>query len=162
MAQALGDALPVGGDTLHAFPRPQALRELSSFPGVSPEKIGRLHAVAQAALNGLLDRSYLRSLPIEQALCELQTLPGVGPFFSQGILLRGAGLVDEPSDDDVTREAIQRAYGLPQPPDHQAVLEHSALWRPYCTWANVVLHVWLRREAGGPHLPPRSPAKARR
>jgi DNA-3-methyladenine glycosylase II len=151
MARELGDALPAGGTTVYAFPRPHVLCELSSFPGLSAQKIERLHAIAHAALDGLLDRAYLRSLPVEQALQQLQTLPGIGPFFSQGILLRGAGLVDMLSDDDVTSEAMQRAYTLPQPPDLPAALRLADAWRPYCAWASVLLHVWLRREAGGPH-----------
>jgi DNA-3-methyladenine glycosylase II len=160
IARAHGDQVPVGETTLPAFPRPQVLRELTSFSGVSAEKIERLHAVAQAALDGLLDRAYLRSLPPEQALDALRTLPGVGPFFAQGILLRGAGMVDALADDDVTHQAIQRAYALPQPLTHAAALERADAWRPYRMWASVLLHVWLRREAGGPRLPPRSRARS--
>jgi DNA-3-methyladenine glycosylase II len=161
MARALGDQVPVGDTALPAFPQPQVLLEVSSFPGISAEKVERLHAVAQAALDGLLDRAYLRSLPPEQAIDEIRALPGVGPFFAQGILLRGAGLVDALSDDDVTRQAIQRAYALPQPLTHTAALERADAWRPYRMWASVLLHVWLRREAGGPHLSPRPRSRAR-
>jgi DNA-3-methyladenine glycosylase II len=162
MAQQVGEKLQVGETTLHAFPRPQALLELSAFKGVNPEKFPRLHAVAQAALDGWLDRTYLRSLPVEQALAQLRTLPGVGEFFAQGILLRGAGLVDAVSDDDVTKEAVQLAYKLPQRPDHNTVLQIAEAWRPYRMWASVLLHVWLRREMGGPHRQPKVTARRQR
>lgn len=156
MAEEIGEKLQVGETTFCAFPHPQVLRELSHFKGVSSVKIGRLHAIAQAALDGLLDRTHLRSLPVEQALAELRTLPGIGDFFSQGILLRGAGFADEVTDDDVTKEAVQLAYRLPERPDQKTVLKIAETWRPYRMWAIVLLHVWLRREMGGPHRQPRT------
>jgi DNA-3-methyladenine glycosylase II len=151
MAQEIGDKLPVGETTLHAFPRPQSLLELSNFKGVNDVKIQRLHGIAQAALDGILDRTYLRSMLVGQALEKLRGLDGIGEFFAQGILLRGAGLVDEVTDDDVTKEAVQLAYKLQQRPDQKTVLNIAEIWRPYRMWATVLLHIWLRREAGGPH-----------
>jgi len=151
IAEQIGEHIHVGETTFHAFPRPQVLHELSSFKGVSAEKVQRLHGIAQAALDGLLDRTYLRSLPVEEALEKLCSLTGIGPFFSQGILLRGVGLRDEVTDEDVTKEAVQLAYKLPHRPNQKSVLEIAEAWRPYRMWALVLLHVWLRREMGGPH-----------
>jgi len=151
MAQEIGEKLQVGESTLHAFPRPQSLLELSNFKGVNDVKIQRLHGIAQAALDGILDRTYLRSMLVGQALEKLRELDGIGEFFAQGILLRGAGLVDEVTDDDATKEAVQLAYKLQQRPDQKTVLNIAEIWRPYRMWATVLLHIWLRREAGGPH-----------
>jgi DNA-3-methyladenine glycosylase II len=81
----------------------------SAFPGLPDKKLGRLRGIAQAAADGLLDRERLRALPVPEALEELQHLRGVGPFAAQGILHRGAGLVDEVTDDEVTREAVMLA-----------------------------------------------------
>jgi DNA-3-methyladenine glycosylase II len=155
MAERHGDAIAVNGATLHAFPRPQALVDLAEFPSLSTEKIERLHGIAAAALEGLLDRATLRALPLDEALARLRTLRGVGDFFAQGILLRGAGVVDAVTDEDVTKEALQLAYHLPERPTQQRVLEVAERWRPYRMWGTVLLHVWLRREQGGPHHPPR-------
>ena len=30
------------------------------------------------------------------------------------------------------------------------VFERAEVWRPYRMWASVLLHVWFRRETGGP------------
>jgi len=87
-----------------------ALAALAEFPGLPDEKVSRLRGVARAAADGLLDRDRLRALPVSDALTELQGLRGVGPFAAQGILHRGAGLVDEVTDDEVTREAVMLAY----------------------------------------------------
>ena len=157
-----GDAITVNGETLHAFPRPQVLMELTEFPGVSTEKIERLHGIAHAAQDGWLDRATLRALPVDEALARLRTLRGVGDFFAQGILLRGAGMMDAVTDDDVTKEAVQLAYHLPQRPSQEQVLAIAEPWRPYRMWGNVLLHVWLRREQGGPHRAPRPAARGSR
>jgi DNA-3-methyladenine glycosylase II len=151
MAREVGEKLQVGETAMYAFPLPQVLLELSHFKGINEVKIQRLHGIAQAALDGILDRSYLRSMPVALALEKLRTLNGIGEFFAQGILLRGAGLVDELTDDDVTKEAVQLAYQLPERPNQKAVLKLAEIWRPYRMWAEVLLHVWLHREAGGTH-----------
>jgi DNA-3-methyladenine glycosylase II len=165
MAKEFGDKIEAGGAGFYAFPRPQVLAGLTAVKGLSAQKIERLHGVAQAALEGWLDRRELRAMPVEQALQKLRTLHGVGEFFAQGILHRGAGLVDEITDDDVTPQAIQKAYEMQQLPDRQAVLARAEAWRPYRMWATVMLHAWLRREAGGPvrpggQRPKRSPKAA--
>jgi DNA-3-methyladenine glycosylase II len=162
MAVQHGDAIAVNGETLHAFPQPQVLAELSEFPGVSAEKIERLRGIAQAAQEGWLDRAALRALPPDEALARLRILRGVGDFFAQGILLRGGGTMDAVTDDDVTKEAVQKAYHLPQRPSQEQVLALAEQWRPYRMWSNVLLHVWLRREQGGPHRAPRPAARGSR
>jgi DNA-3-methyladenine glycosylase II len=150
MARDLGEPLEVGGLTVHAFPVPQRLVDLAAFPGLPEEKLGRLRGIARAALEGTLDRARLRGMPTHEALAELQQLRGVGPFASQGILHRGAGVVDDVTDDDATRQAVQLAYGLREPPTRTEILAIAEAWRPFRMWATVLLHVWLRRERGGP------------
>ena len=146
MAEATGAMIEVDGTALRAFPDPRALLRLESFPSVAPAKIERLHAVACAALEGALDRARLRALPEADALTQLRTLPGIGDFFAQGILMRGAGLVDAVTDDDMTPRAIQLLYGLRDRPDRAAVLKRAEAWRPYRMWALVLLNVWLRSQ----------------
>ena len=150
MAEQAGIAIDTPQRSVHAFPSPQRLLELDSFAGLSAAKVERLHGVAQAALDGVLDRQRLRALDVDDALARIRTIPGLGPFFAQGVLMRGAGLVDAVTDDEVTRQAVQRAYELASPPSHADVLDIAERWRPYRMWALVLLHVWLRREAGGP------------
>jgi len=147
MAEQSGATIEVEDATaFHAFPDPDAVLRIESFPGVAPAKIERLHQVAGAALEGVLDRERLRSLPEMDALAQLRTLPGIGEFFAQGILMRGAGLVDAVTDDDITPRAIQVLYGLGERPTRAAVLERAEAWRPYRMWAVVLLNVWLRSQ----------------
>jgi DNA-3-methyladenine glycosylase II len=146
IAEQAGATIEVDGLAFTAFPDPRALLRLETFPSVAPAKIDRLHHVARAALEGTLDRARLQSLPELEALTQLRTLPGIGEFFAQGILMRGAGLVDAVTDDDITPRAIQLLYGLRERPDRAAVLKRAETWRPYRMWAAVLLNVWLRSQ----------------
>ena len=155
IAAELGPAITTPAGVAHAFPAPAALLQFDQLPGVPAAKIERLHRVAEAALDGTLDRERLRALPEAEALARLRQIAGIGPFFAQGILMRGAGLVDAVTDDEVSRQAIQRAYHLPAPATPAAVTAITDLWRPFRMWALVLLHVWFRSEAGGPPRPRR-------
>lgn len=159
LADELGKRLVVQGHVFQAFPDPAALLALEGHEGLNAEKIARLHAVAKAALEGLLDRALLRRLPIDEALSKLESLPGVGPFFAQGILHRGAGLVDDMTRDDLTSYAIQKAYHLSETPDQTTIDRISQAWRPFRMWATILLHIWVRRELG---VPPGRRAQGRR
>ncbi len=150
MAELHGVKSTIDGNTYAAFPSPQVLLDINEFPGLSEIKIKRLHGIAEAALEGLLDRSRLLAMPEDDALSYLQSLEGVGPFYASGILYRGAGIVDGVTDDALTKYAIQQAYGLEAEPNQAKVLELAENWRPYRMWAEVLIHVWLRREVGLP------------
>jgi len=89
-------------------------------------------------------------MPITNALEQLKSLAGVGPFFAEGILFRGAGVVDEITNDDLTPYAVQKAYQLAALPNRKELLTIAESWKPYRMWATVLLHVWLRREVGLP------------
>lgn len=148
MSEEYGESFDVAGTRISALPAPRALLTIERFKAVSAEKLARLHAAAQAALDGVLDREHLRSIPYAQALEEVRAIRGVGEWTAQGLVLRGANLADEVSDDHVTKQAVKAAYDLNELPDHARVLEIAEPWRPYRMWALVLLHVWYRREVG--------------
>lgn len=159
MAATSGDHVAVDGVDTAAFPRPQTLLGIGSVAGVSEEKLRRLHGVARAALDGVLDRQRLRALPVATALTELTAIHGVGPFSAQGILHRGAGVVDDITDDPVSKEAVQKLYGLDHLPGQDEMLRLAEAWRPYRMWAAVLLHVWIRGEGAGPTRTARAPRR---
>jgi DNA-3-methyladenine glycosylase II len=147
IADEFGARIPVGDETVAAFPAPFRLLALTGYPGLSSTKIDRLHAVARAAQTGRLDRAHLRSITEAEALAELQTIDGIGPFFAQGILYRGAGRTDGLLTDDMTMAAIRRAYGLGVDTPVAELVELAEKWRPYRGWVTVLLHL-AAREAG--------------
>jgi DNA-3-methyladenine glycosylase II len=145
MAEQHGDRLSLDGGSISAFPTPQQLLTISTVPGLPPEKIERLHALARAALDGLLDRARLRDLPVPEATAELRRLPGIGPFFASGIVLRGAGLVDALPPDEITLAGVGRLYGLGRPATPRELDAIGENWRPYRMWCSVLVHVSERR-----------------
>lgn len=149
IAESMGDRVEVGDAVYHAFPRPEVIAQVDTLPGVSDLKVTRVKAAAAAAARGMLDRDRLLKLPADQALAELCELPGVGPFFAQGILFRGAGIVDHVTDDPTSREAVTRAYQLDDRLDDDTWNTLTSAWAPFGMWAMVLLHIWVRREDGG-------------
>ncbi len=152
IAAETGTAVNIGGEGFAAFPTPRQLLEAPELPGISSIKQERLRSLAQAAQGGMLRRDRLRERAPERALAELEALPGIGPFFAQGILYRGAGVVDGLSDDAITHFAVTERYRLGSPADRARTLEIAESWRPFRGWVVVLLHVWARGRGG---LPPR-------
>lgn len=150
ISQEFGEKFMIDGQTFYAFPAPQVLLTLNDFAGLNQTKIDRLHAMAQAALDGWLDRKTLRQMDEGAALTKLETLPGVGSFFSQGILDRGAGRADGMTHDDLTYHAIGLRYNLDDKPTKDQVLKIAENWHPYRMWAIVLHHIWLRESGNMP------------
>lgn len=137
-----GTSVVVDGETVPVFPAPPRLLQLQSFPGLSEEKIVRLHGLAEAALDGRLDADRLRQMPVDAALAELQTLRGIGEWGAQHILMRGAGPADTlPTVEMRVRQAVARAYRLSTVPDDIAFARIAEAWRPYRMWVCVLLRV---------------------
>lgn len=154
MAKMLGPSVEIHGEREHAFPGPSRLMRLRRFPGLSGRKVEYLRHLASEALEGNLNASYLRSLPVEEALEELKELPGIGDFSAELILLRGAGEPDHlPTHEPRLVRAVAMAYGLNRPPTAEELRGIAERWRPYRTWVSVHLRAILEEEtheiAGG-------------
>ncbi len=119
---------------LCAFPSPRRLLAVTSVPGVSVTKMGRLHAVAAAALDGLLDPDALRAMSADSALEHLRAVAGIGPFSAELILVRGAGHPDVfPRSERRLHAEMRAAYHRPA----ASVDELTAIgngWAPYRSW----------------------------
>jgi DNA-3-methyladenine glycosylase II len=149
IAETRGLAFSIGGQSLPAFALPQALVDLSEAPGLNPEKVIRLHGVAEAALDGRLDAARLRSMPFEEALTSLRSIRGIGEWSAQHVLLRGAGVADAvPLADPRTRQAIRTAYELSGEPDDGELIAIADAWRPFRMWGFVLVRLWHGRNAG--------------
>ncbi len=152
LAETYGDRVEIDGQVVRPFPRPQRLLEVPSVQGLSQVKVERLHSLAQAAIDGVLDTERLRALPEAAALAELSALPGVGPWTASAILLRGCGVADAvPMVDEISRTAVASLYGLPTPLEDETWTRISDAWRPYRMWATVLLHMaWRRAQPSTP------------
>lgn len=143
LAQKHGRVFQIGGESVEAFPTPRQLLAVRSFPGIDATRIARLHAVAAKALEGKLDPSYLLSMPATEALEELQTLPGIGPLYAGLILLRSTGTSDivtlhEPRMASYIAHFYKLKSGIARPAQIERLSEK---WRPFRTWAAVLIRV---------------------
>ena len=155
MAAESGASIEVDGTAFAAFPDPETLLRIDHIDGVADTKTERLHGVARAALDGLLDRERLRGVEPGQALAELQTIPGIGPFFAEAILYRAVGVPTGITHDEMSLVAVQRAFELSAPPTAADADRLTAAWQPLRMWPMVLLHVHLREQndlpaRGGP------------
>ncbi|MGI8967559.1 MAG: DNA-3-methyladenine glycosylase family protein [Chloroflexota bacterium] len=142
LAEQLGQSVDIHGDRRVAFPAPDQLLSLESFPGLFGRKAEYLQHLAEASLGGVLDAAALRALPESEALRQLKGISGTGDFGARLILIRGAGLVDAaPARELHFLRTLQAAYALGHEPGDEGVAAISDVWRPYRTWVTVLLRV---------------------
>jgi DNA-3-methyladenine glycosylase II len=136
-AARVRDELSVGG----AFPAPSRLLELEAFPGLTAEKVDRLHEIARAALDGRLDREPLLAAGQEDAVARLRELRGIGPFWADGIYLRAVGPTDglTLNEPRVRAKAAGHYDAADVADDDDAFVALAERWRPFRTWVSVLL-----------------------
>jgi DNA-3-methyladenine glycosylase II len=139
----LGATFELAGVEHPAFPQPDRLLEVGEAPGLDDLKVRRLHGVAKAALAGELDVARLHQLGPEAAYEDVQRLPGIGPFYAGLIVLRASGFADALAGLPEPKGAAfaARYYGLPEPPGADAFAELAERWRPFRTWAAVLIRL---------------------
>lgn len=147
LSEAHGASFELAGQSLAAFPVPEALLRVESFPGIPAEKIERLHGVARAAIAGRLDAEHLKSLGPDAAMRELQQIRGIGPFYSSLIVIRGTGFADVlPVAEPQALALTARLYGREEPVTESEFREIAEPWKPLRTWAIVLIR------AAGPRV----------
>lgn len=144
LARQIGSVASIGGEQFAAFPGPRELLALDEIPGINGVKTARLHGVAEAALDGRLDRTRLRDLGEADALALLQTIDGIGPFFAAGVLYRGAGVPNGLIADDASLDMMREAYDRPEARSGE-LLEIANHWAPYRSWTATLLHLATER-----------------
>jgi DNA-3-methyladenine glycosylase II len=140
LSQAHGKVFDLAGQQLAAFPSPRQLLSVSAFPGIPPGRIARLHGLADAALAGRLDVGHLMALGPDQAMAELQQINGIGPFYSALVVIRGTGFTDVlPVQEPKALALTAQLYQLDAPPGPEQFAQIAEPWRPFRTWAAVLI-----------------------
>jgi len=139
LSEAHGSTFRVAGEMVAALPTPERLADLDGFPGLSTDKIDRLHGVATAALAGQLDVERIQGVAPEVAMAELQALKGIGPFYSSLIVVRSAGLTDVAVFEPKAMALAARLWDLPGVPTEVEFSAMAERWRPFRTWAVVLI-----------------------
>jgi DNA-3-methyladenine glycosylase II len=150
IAERHGARFAIAGQVLAAFPQPDRLISLPvDTAGLDPEKVERLHQLAEAALSGQLDVGRLNRLGPEQAYEAIQALKGIGPFYAGLVVLRATGFADAPllMTEPKVLQRTGELYGLDGPPKLEEFREISDRWRPFRTWALVLVRLGGDRAA---------------
>jgi DNA-3-methyladenine glycosylase II len=152
LSRAHGAVFDLAGQQLAALPAPEQMLRVESFTGVAPERMERLHGVARAAQEGRLDAGRLLALGPEEAMVQLREIPGIGPFYSALIVIRGTGFADVlPVGEPKLLTLVERLYDLRGPVADEELHTLSEAWRPFRTWAAVLIRAAGRRVLdGGP------------
>jgi DNA-3-methyladenine glycosylase II len=162
LSEAHGAVFDLAGARHAAFPTPGQLLGVGSFPGIPGDKMQRLHGVAHAALEGRLDVARLKQLGPERAMAELQSIKGIGPFYSALIVIRGTGFADVlPVSEPRALALTARLYDLAGPPAQAEFDALAEAWRPFRTWAVVLIRAAARRVLDDPAPGRDDPAPAR-
>jgi DNA-3-methyladenine glycosylase II len=121
-----------------AFPSPEVLRTVEmNLPG---RKLEYLHAVADAAADGLLAGRVLRSLTPSEAMHQVCGITGLGPFAAELVVIRGAMFPDVlPQNEARLSAEIADRYGSADSESPVSVAEITDAWRPFRSWASVHL-----------------------
>ena len=146
LSEAHGATFELAGERVAAFPTPDQLLVVDAFPGISADRMTRLHGVARAALDGWLNVSRIHKLGPEAAMADLQRINGIGPFYSALIVIRASGFTDVlPRDDAKALALVGELYGLASPATPEQLTEIAEAWRPYRTWATVLIRAAASR-----------------
>jgi len=147
LSEAYGRVFELAGEQLAALPTPEQLLAVGDVPGLSSEKMARLHGVADAALDGQLDVARLQAMGPQAALLDLQRLRGIGSFYASLIVVRACGFADVlPTDEPHLLELVGRLYGLPSAPTTAQLRNIAERWKPLRTWVAVLIR------AAGPRV----------
>ncbi|MEJ7665054.1 MAG: hypothetical protein WKG07_38810 [Hymenobacter sp.] len=120
-------------------------RGTTLVPGLAARKVEQLRALGQAAPDGL-DTARLRAMDRDAALAHLQKLAGIGPFSAELILLRGVGDPDAfPRTEKRLHRAMAAAYSLGEEPALATLERVADQWRPYRSWAGLLLRNTISR-----------------
>ena len=137
----LGATPCVAGEEVPAFPLPERLLSADSLPGMAANRVAWLRTVARAALDGQLDAARLAAMAPDDALADLRKLPGIGPTYATLILLRATGVTDALTfgEPRLPGYVAHFYHTAPAPASREEIERIAAGWRPYRTWAAVLI-----------------------
>jgi DNA-3-methyladenine glycosylase II len=142
LSASAGRTFNLAGQEEHAFPLPEQLLGVDSFPGIDEVRLHRLHGVARAALEGRLEATTLAGQPTEEAMASLREISGLGPFYAGLVYLRATGVTDALIDTEPRLAShLRYYYQLTELPNQLAIKRIAEPWRPFRTWAGVLFRL---------------------
>lgn len=157
LSERHGRVFELAGRRVAAMPTPEQLLRVAEFPGLTTEKIERMHSIARKAQSGTLDADRLRHIGPEACDDDMRRLKGIGPFYASLITIRAVGFTDVlPADEPMLLELVGLHYRVDGPVTRERFESIAEPWRPYRTWTSVLIRaassrigvVGARRRAG--------------
>jgi DNA-3-methyladenine glycosylase II len=109
--------------------------------GLSGRKVEYVRDLARHVAEGELDLDALATMSDEEAISEITAVRGFGRWSAEMFLIFHLGRPDVlPVGDLGIRRAVERAYGLNEPPDPDELEQIAEPWRPQRTLA--CLYLW--------------------
>lgn len=123
---------------------PDAILELPTEElravGVSYAKIRYMKDLAEKVSSKELDLVELDQLSDAKVIEKLTVVKGIGQWTAEMFLMFALAREDVFSVGDLgLRRAVEKLYQLPSPPSKEVLMETSAKWSPYRTWAARIL-----------------------
>jgi AraC family transcriptional regulator, regulatory protein of adaptative response / DNA-3-methyladenine glycosylase II len=139
-----------GGALTHTFPTVDELADIDPVHLAVPKSRQR---TLNALIAGLADKTVVLDAGSDwdSARAQLLALPGIGPWTAEVIAMRGLGDPDAFPGSDLGLRMAAGQLGIPA--DERALVERSARWRPWRSYA--VQHLWTTLEHPVNHWPPK-------
>jgi DNA-3-methyladenine glycosylase II len=113
--------------------RPARMRAL----GLSTQKTNYIRDLARHTRDGVIKFEDLPALPDEEVIARLTQVKGIGCWTAHMFLIFALRRTDVlPTGDLGIRNALQRAYALPELPAPSEMIAMAERWRPYCSVAS--------------------------
>lgn len=140
LSERHGRVFELAGRRVAAMPTPEQLLRVVEFPGLTTEKIERMHSIARKAQSGTLDADRLRHIGPEACDDDMRRLKGIGPFYASLITIRAVGFTDVlPADEPMLLELVGLHYRVDGPVTRERFESIAEPWRPYRTWTSVLI-----------------------
>jgi AraC family transcriptional regulator of adaptative response / DNA-3-methyladenine glycosylase II len=141
------------GALTHTFPSVEQLADIDPVHLAVPKARQK---TLNALVAGLADGSVVLDAGSdwESARTQLLALPGVGPWTAEVIAMRALGDPDAFPASDLGLQLAAKQLGFPT--DQRKLIERSARWRPWRSYATQ--HLWTTLEHPVNHWPPREVA----
>lgn len=136
LAENFGRAFDVNAATLHAFPEPEDLLNVSEEEirplGFSHQKSLAIKELATTFANDEIDLEKLEEMSNPEAIEYLSTMRGIGRWSAEYVLLRGLGRLDTfPGDDIGAQNNLRRLFNLDHKPGYEEIKKLTSRWHPY-------------------------------
>src|SRR5262249_9447930 len=146
LGREIGRTVTVAGREMAALPTPTELLGLDALPGLPAPRVGWLHGIAKAALDGRPAPVTIAAAAPDDAVRALRRLDGIGPFYAALIVVRSTGATDVlPTHEPRVLAVAGELYGDGRPLTPEQLTEIAEKWRPWRTWACVYLRAVANR-----------------